>query len=296
MKILKKEVIFSIFLLFSIVILVYKNISANTEIQLLRKTNISLETELYEIKISPERQFSVAKTLIENKEYEKGITELNVYIQKYPCSDKINEANKLLSTAKKDFEIHIKNEKEKQELLKKGFFNLKTNSTIKTQNTTLKIFNVRKNKEFISNRYNDRYYVSTSDKGSTYINIDFEVTSNSKNPKLPSIYVGEISETGEIRNIQTILIKYYHWSGHGEAIGLYYDMINDFKKVNTVKFSGFATVPNVKANFIVFTDSKEIYEIEEKISKDTVMLEFSDLNTLTLEEFVDKYKLIRIIN
>ena len=74
-------IIISIAFTICIAVLVHKNLKLEKEL-------FETKKELSEIKIAPEKEFFLAKNLIENQEYEKGIEALNLYMTKFPCSKK----------------------------------------------------------------------------------------------------------------------------------------------------------------------------------------------------------------
>ena len=175
---------------------------------------------------------------------------------------------------------------------------MKTHNVINSENTVLKIKNIKKTKTFAYDRYDDYYRYRSAEKDSIFVSVDFSVTSKNKEPKLPSLYLGYLSDDGKIMDASLLSIEFYRWSSHSHYLGLYFDSRNDFAHTDTINFSGVAEIPNDKKKYVLFTDSKEIYEFNSEMHRTPPLWysAYDHIDSITLEEFADNYKLIKIIN
>lgn len=177
---------------------------------------------------------------------------------------------------------------------------IKTQTTIKiNDNTSIKIDNVSKKKEFVFDRYDDRYYYQDADKGTFFVTFNFSVTSKEKDPLLPSLYIGEV-QGKNIVNITPFSVFFYKWSSHGCLLGLYHDSINDFAKKDTVRFVAAMQANDVGETMVVFTDKKDMYErTEEKYSRPAIKYvpKHAELSSksLSFEEFTKTCTLIKLL-
>lgn len=94
-------------------------------------------------------------------------------------------------------------------------------------------------KEFAHDSYStygsSQWFYNTADKGNKYITCAMSATSNSSDPKLPTLGLYSV-DGDELKYEGRFRIEFARWDDYGTYLGNEPDFHNDFAKVNTVKF------------------------------------------------------------
>gem|GEM_PF-3987813 len=95
---------------------------------------------------------------------------------------------------------------------------------------------------WISDRYDGSYHYRDVMKGHAYVTLDFQVTTEAKDPKLPVFRVFRFEDGRPVTATQ-LSTALYRWQSHSSYLGTYSDNKNDFKYTSTVRFTAGAQIP-----------------------------------------------------
>lgn len=268
------------------------------QIESLKEENSRLNT-LLSVHVQSEDKFGAAITAIKKNDYEGAQKLLSDLINDNPNSKYMEEIKNKLAFVNKKLKQINKEQEEKKKVVANGFNNIKTFSTIKTDNTKLEVKKAIKAKKWISDWHGNEYLYEDADKNSDFITIDFNITSNNKDPQLPALYVGEVSQNGTLENIKLFNVAFYGWSDYGSFLGNYHDSKNDFAKKDTVRFSAGVQMEKGNKQKIIFTNKNECYSrINRDLPPAATYSGYSCpeiKSPLKIDDFVDKFQAIKII-
>lgn len=258
-----------------------------------------------ELKNTPIERLRKAQNLQEQGEVSKAEEEYKELIDKYPDSHEGKTAkNILLEIEKKKEEEKIAREKEQLEMERRnrlGFKALKEENPITIGPIELKINSVSTQKRWTFDRYSYEYHYRDAQRGSKYIVVDVNISSESHDPQLPPIQVYKTS--GEnISYIGTLYYQFYKWQDYGSYLGNYADYGNDFAHTKTIRFVAGLEISEEEfknnAIFVLLNDQMCINRITERFGNPAVS--YSDVNcnyVSTLNrEGTKNYKVIKIFN
>ena len=135
-------------------------------------------------------------------------------------------------------QVKVQEEALKDSLDLVALSSLKPTSTVNIDTLGLRIKFTRMDvgKRWVFDRYGDRYYYRDADRGSKYITIIADVSSEGNKPDLPSVDVYTLVDSA-FYYLSSLEWKFYRWRDYGAYLGNYADNNNDFAKTETVKFT-----------------------------------------------------------
>ncbi len=96
-------------------------------------------------------------------------------------------------------------------------------------------------KRWVIDRHADTYFFHSPKKGHVHVTLDFDVTTDAKNPKLTTFDILTMKD-GKPETLARTRTAFYRWADYGTYLGNYKDTRNDFGYHNTVRFTAGAEV------------------------------------------------------
>ena len=259
-----------------------------------------MEKEVSKLKFPADQRLAKIKSLIESdklKSAEKEIKELKTC---FPESEEAKEAENLNSVISEKREA-IKAEKERLRAL--GFKALKTESTIQIDENKVVISNCQIGSKYTHDVYptysGSEWREHTADKGNKFISFNMNITSESKDPNIPTLAFYSV-EGDKLYHRKDFWVNFARWSDYGCYLGNETDLINDFRKASTVQFRLGAQLENEyfeKPYIVVLKKNNALVRTYDRFENPPVSYE-GDANypySLSLEDFnEDKFVAIKI--
>ena len=252
----------------------------------------------------PENRFNEANDKFQKGFFEDALIIFNEVKDKYPCSEYAKKSLDNIIKVKESIKKKNDDEKEKERIRIEGFKAIREHKNFKSKNVKIDIGNISIGNtwSYDSNEY--EYSYKTADKDSLYIKFDFTATSNIKDPKLPAIYCGIISNDGSIRKIEKFDVNFSRWSSYGSYLGNYHDATNDFSKRKTIKFTSGVQIKKTYINnnsIILFTNLDEcVNRVEREYGSPPAFYSSyfckDVIGPIDVTEFSKKYTMIKILN
>src|SRR5690606_23498300 len=99
-----------------------------------------------------------------------------------------------------------------------GFKVLKPDYSIKQGDCKLNFSNIKLSNRWIFDRYGNEWRYIESERGNKFLTFTLSITSDSKSPNLPPIYVYQLID-GELHYVSTAIYKFYRWDDYGSYLG-----------------------------------------------------------------------------
>lgn len=273
-----------------------KNIVSKQEAQIK-----ALKDTIDMLKFPADQRFAKAIECLANNNLDEAEKLFNEIKRLFPLSEEAKQCDaQIQKIAEKRQEL-----KAEQERIKAmGFKALSpvTNATIDDVNIVLSAFST--GKEFVHDTYStygsSEWRYNSADKGNKFITCAMTVTSESSDPKLPtlafySVKGDKLSHEGDFK------IEFARWDDLGTYLGNEPDLHNDFAKVNTIKFKLGCEVSEALLNkpYIVVLKMKNTQERNYDRFNEPPVWYDGDADyplSLTIEDFNGKYKAVKIAN
>ena len=147
----------------------------------------------------------------------------------------IDEKTALKEIEKIDITIEQKRvEAERKKAL--GYKILKSNSTVKNQDLTLRFEKIWTGKRWSFDDYGHEYFLRDAQRGNMHVLARVSITSVNNNPNLPAVLVYKMIN-GELNLLGTLGYKFRRWKDYGSYLGNYADYGNDFAHSKTIPFN-----------------------------------------------------------
>ena len=117
-----------------------------------------------------------------------------------------------------------------------GYKVLKPTTKVKYEDLTLRFDKIWKGKRWSFDDYGSQYFLRDAQRGNSHIMTRVSITSENKNPSLPSILVYQM-DNGELKYLGTLGYKFRRWKDYGSYLGNYADYGNDFAHSKTIPFN-----------------------------------------------------------
>lgn len=209
----------------------------------------ALEEELEQCKLhveelenTPERRLLTADELSANGQDSLAMLAYTDLIEKYPDSDQAGEAQKAI------VEISERQQKAKEEADRIAALGYKaltpsTSVTLDSLGLQISFSRIDEAERWILDRYDDRYHYKSAERGEYYITTVAKVTSEGKDPLLPSLEV-YVLQDGQLAYQGTMGWEFYRWEDYATYLGNYGDHSNDFSYSSSIRFSLGCTLPD----------------------------------------------------
>ena len=183
-----------------------------------------------------DQRLAKAKELLDVGELDKASEEISQLKKLFPNSQEASASSALIT---KIGEIKEAKRKEEERIRALGFKALNVVQNITIDDNKISFSNCKIGPKFTHDAYStysgSSWMEHTADKGNSYISYNMDVTSSSKDPNIPTIAFYSIN--GDRLDLEKVFwVEFARWSDYGHYLGNYHDNINDFAKVNTVKF------------------------------------------------------------
>ena len=285
-------------------------LSSKDEIQKLLDQNKILEESKKELnkKLSvflfPENRFKEATDKFEKGFFEDALIIFKEVKDKYPCSEYSKKSIDNIQKVKEAIKHKEEEQKEKERIRREGFKALQQHKSFKSENVKIDVGNITIGNTWSYDRNEYEYSYKTADKDSLYVKFDFTATSNIKEPKLPAIYCGIITNDGNIRKIEKCDVRFSKWSSYGAYLGNYHDATNDFSKRKTIKFTYGVQMKKAYINnnsIVLFTNLDEcVNRVDREYGSPPALYSSyfckDVIGPIDATEFSRKYTLIKIFN
>ena len=269
--------------------------AAQGQITSLLESNSNLQIAFEEFN-QPQKKFAEAEGAFKTGDFSGAIKIFREVAAQYPCSEYAQMSKQKEAEAVVAHENRLQEEKKKNDAQREGFKSVKETPVFATNSTQVKVKSAKKTNQWVTDRYDDYWIYYDADKDSSYFVLDADITSQDKNPKLPSLYVGIIAEDGTIRDIKQMAYSFYRWEDYGTYLGNYSDSRNDFEKRDTVSFTLGVQLKkeDIKGQtVIVFSDKQECFRrSHDRFSNPPVSYYPScsaPSQAVTAVDFVEKY-------
>ena len=238
--------------------------------------------------------------LVSDGKYEEARNEMQQLSALFPES---KEAQSIPSISAKIDNIIAKQKAEEERKKALGFRGLKTSLSATIGYNEVSFSNFSISNTFVHDAYDDRYFYNTADRGNVYFTATMQVTSNSKNPDLPTLAVYLIK--GDKMTREGIMrIEFARWEDYGRYLGNYHDNGNDFAKTGTIRFKlGVELSEEVKKApyAIVLKKSNDLSRYEDRFANPPVSYKGSASYpySLMVDDFTQEnsqYVIVKIAN
>ena len=204
-----------------------------TELETIKVELKNCSTDLTEIKNTAENRFFRAKRLLSEQNLKGAKVAFEEIVEKFKGTDYAITASK--EVAKIDKKI----EKDRIEVERKkalGYKILKSSTTIKYGDLSLRFDRIWKGKRWSFDDYGSKYFLRDAERGNSHIMARVSITSENNNPSLPPILVYKMND-GELKYLGTQGYKFRRWKDYGSYLGNYADYGNDFSHSKTIPFN-----------------------------------------------------------
>jgi len=269
------------------------------EYEELKSQLVACKNENAELKNSPANRLLKAQKFEVDGDLVRAEREYGEILEKYPKAEEAEKARKFVDKIEKEREQKRLEEKRKKQL---GFKALQEMTTIEQGDCKLTFSNIKLSNRWAFDRYGDEWRYIQAERGNKYIIFTLNVTSKTKNPNLPPIYVYQLID-GELQYVSTAYYKFYRWDDFGSYLGNDADYNNDFARTKTVRFSPGAVVTmsdyNKNPTFLMVKKANCVYRSVSRFNNPPVSYENTNCNydmTLNLEKADSNYFVIKIFN
>lgn len=270
-----------------------------SELEECKKENEINMKIIADLKVTPQQRLAEAKRLFEEKNYSDAKLKYEEISSRYPNT----EESKISDKSIKEIEILVEKERLEQERLKTlGFKVLKEVSKVKIGEVIVNFTSISFSKNFVFDRYDDTYHYREAERGNKYLIASVSISSESKDPNLPPVYIYKISN-GELIYVETLDYEFARWDDYGSYLGNDSDFRNDFAHTKTIRFELGSQISEdeIKNNpvFIVVGNANTFERNSDRFKNPPVSYRRSSYdykNTLTIDDFKQNYTLIKIFN
>ncbi|WP_053969751.1 hypothetical protein [Mangrovimonas sp. ST2L15] len=289
------------------------SIKDSQEYKELEKENMELKSIIKELKNTPESRYIIAEKLYQDGQRNEALNRYKEINSKFTgteyaikSSERINEINNLIEK-ERDEKIKLQKAQELEEKRKRelGFKLVKSNSSIKLDDLTLKFSDIGLKGSFTFDSYGDTYHYRKADRGSRFITAKVSITSKSNDPNLPTI-IGYIMKDGKLTSVTPIGLSYRfrRWEDYGSYLGNDADYGNDFSKTSTIPFNLGYEINNDKINgekiYLVLCKNRTVTRKYDRFDNPPISYNgYSGFKiSLNVDDFDENgdYILIKIIN
>lgn len=270
-----------------------------TELEECKKENDENQKLILELKITPEQRLSEAKKLFDEDNLAEAKIKYESIINRYPESEISKKANVFLNQIKLIIEKQIAEEERLKTL---GFKALKESNKVKVDDVTISFNSISYSKTFTFDRYDDYYHYREAERGNKFIVASVSISSESKDPKLPPVFVYKISN-GVLNYLTTLDYEFNRWDDYGSYLGNTADFRNDFSHTKTIRFELGAQLSEEELKnypiFIVVGNESIFYRSYDRFSNPPVSYHkttYDYKNILKVEDFKQDYYLVKIFN
>lgn len=250
--------------------------------------------------IPVDQRMTKVNRLINDGDLDGAKNEMNDITSLFPESKEAASADAVFSRIDK---LMAQKKAEEERIKSLGFKALKSFSKVTVDYNEVVFSGLSTGKTFTYDDYSYEYHYSTADRGDVFVTTTMSVTSNSKDPKLPTLAIYSI--VGNTMKLEgTMRIRFAKWKDYGTYLGNYHDNGNDFSKTSTIKFKLGVEVPEgVTKNAYAIVLKKENCYTRLQNRFDTPPVSYSGTanypKKLKLEDFTregSSYVVIKIAN
>ena len=290
-----------VFLLTSIILLVSCQPKSPTqkEYDEIKNKLENCQKKYNDLKNTPENRLLTAQKLENDGNISMAESEYRELIDKYPKSKEAISARKFIVKIEKERKQKELEEKRKKQL---GFKALKPKSIIEQGDVKLTFSNVKLSKRWIFDRYGNEWRYIEAERGNKYLIFTLSVTSKSKSPNLPPIYVYQLID-GKLQYVSTAYYKFYRWDDYSSYLGNDADYNNDFARTATIRFSPGAEIIEKDFNryptFLMVKKSNCVIRTENRFDNPPVTYSNSNCDydrILNVDKADKDYFTIKIFN
>lgn len=258
--------------------------SLKNENNILKQELEKANSQIDELKNTPEVLLNNAKNFIASNKSENAERELQILISKYPISNEAKEAEIIIKKFDSD---RAKKKAEEERIKALGFkiFNDNSQGIVGEIKYSISAFSFNRTFEFGECSDVSEVSYRTADRDETYLQGSMSATSKSKNASAPDLALYRI-EDGKLKFISSFVNEYASWTSYGAKIGNYSDDSHDFAKVSTIRYKIGALLNVEYLNVPLFV----------VIKKDDSKSYYSDYDTLTLEQLKENFVVVKVLN
>lgn len=257
------------------------------------------QNENAELKNTPANRLLKAQKLETEGNLSQAESEYRELLEKFPKTDEAKQAQVFIDKVEKEREQKRLEEERKKQL---GFKALNEKTIIEQGDCKLTFSGIQLANRWIFDRYGNEWRYIEAERGDKYLTFTLSVTSKSKNPNLPPIYVYQLIN-GELQYVSTAYYKFYRWDDYASYLGNNADYNNDFARTETIRFSPGAVITmsdyNENATFLMVKKTNCVYRSENRYDNPPVSYSNTSCNydrTLNLDQADSEYFTIKIFN
>ena|GEM_PF-1332637 len=273
-------------------------------------TNCRISVHELNMRITPDIRLAKGKQYLANNDFAEAKKELIPLIELFGDSDEAKIAHSLIDDIEKQekekIETEAKREKEKIEAEAKrvrlAFKALKQNTSVTSDEVTIKFNSVSTGEKWIFDDYGSGNREKLLERGDIFVTAKVSVSSKSKNPKLPPIFVYKFSN-GHLSYLGTMGYMFSKWKNFNTYSGNNPDTKNDFSYSETVSFScGISIDKEEIEQNAIFVVVKRSGCFERRRNSSPPLVSYkpnkncNPEHTLTLDDFDKDYALIKMFN
>lgn len=259
----------------------------------LEQENRALQNRVSDLEMTAPVIFGFVSEAVSSENISEAERNLNTLLSKFPDAQETVRAKQIVADLKGKIE---RQRQEAQRLASLGFKALKTPGSIDNGSVNLVVGAPSVNRNFVFDRYDDRYHYYEPDREHKHIVAKADITAATgvNNPKLPGIAL-YWADGENLRKLGDFEFRFYRWESYATYLGNYSDSRNDFAKTAKIPFSIGIEVSdeNIKNRplYIVATSEGCLDRDYNRFSNPPVRYfgVCSDLKqTLTLEDFSEQ--------
>lgn len=257
------------------------------------------QNENAELKNTPANRLLRAQKLETDGNLSQAESEYRELLEKFPKTDEAKHAQAFIDKVEKEREQKRLEEERKKQL---GFKALNEKIIIEQGDCKLTFSSIKLANRWIFDRYGNEWRYIEAERGEKYLTFTLSVTSKSKNPKLPPIYVYQLIN-GELQYVSTAYYKFYRWDDYASYLGNNADYNNDFSRTEKIRFSPGAVITmsdyNENATFLMVKKTNCVYRSENRYDNPPVSYSNTNCNydrTLNIDQADSEYFTIKVFN
>lgn len=247
-----------------------------------------------------DQRLTKINSMVSSGDYSSARQEISSLIELFPESKEAKSAPTIIEKIDK---LIAQKQAEEERVKALGFKALKPLITVTIGYNKVEFSNISVDNNFTFDSYSGSYHYLTADRGNKYVSAAMKITSEDKNPKLPSPALYSISGD-KMKWEGNFIVKFTRWRDYGAYLGNYSDNSNDFSKVSSVNFKvGYEASEEITKNpyAIVLKKENALIRQYERFNEPPVSYTGSiDYPyTLTLEDFIkddSEFAIIKIAN
>lgn len=269
---------------------------------ILNQRIVELESQVKQLQYPADVRLKDIKEKIANDNLDDAIKKINELCDCFPYSDEAKESKSLVASIKEKKEA-IENEKKRIKAL--GFKALGSLQNVTIGDNKIIFSNFKVGQKYTHDVYptysGTEWREHTADRGSSFISCNMDITSSSKDPKIPTIAFYSVDGEKLIHQ-KDFWVNFARWSDYGCYLGNEPDLKNDFSKVSTVKFRVGAQLEDIyfkKPYVIVLKKANTLSRHYDRFENPPVSYygDASYPSTLTIDNFNNgKYVALKIAN